>query len=647
MRQQVAAALRALASHIQPTTTTASAAPAPDADRAGRVRAEIQAALGRMERRPKTLTELCSRYGVRPPLTFEETPALAQASLVEFDREAFSAALGPRLEFGPARTLYTDAIETREVFARATEWGELVEPHEVHGPGTLVVSGLPATDPAARFSPYLARGVCSHPGHYEAQLRNPLVARNVTSLTEGLTEAAWSVSPPRRVPKVYADRARDMADWVAGWLTESAWWPTYVEHAASALAFGFAAHELVWDLDEAGRPYVRDAAYREQAIVDRWLFDGRGRHLLGAAFRSTGDTSAAWSTTARGLHVVDHRLVVATYRGRGNNVEGTPPGRTLDVLLVLWELLWKIAGACYERFASPILTARYDAALLALPGKTPDAGEVEVFLDYLSILTALDTPTLELPLGLLAEYVGPGGEMPDVLPLIERIEATVDRAYATQAMGLGQRSAHGSYALASVQDNDYLRAIPSLGRTVARPFNLPLARLAVDVWKLPATYAPRIDCVPDADVDASAWIGDALSWHEAAPTMPPELRARGLELLGVPSTIYDDAPDHLEQVEQIEAAPAPEQVEQIEAAPADENIQTQFLNGAQVAEMRGVVEAVAAGTLPAASAVQVLRIAYRLTPDEAEAMIAPARERAAADAAARAATPTPAIEVTT
>lgn len=643
-----------------PAVEAAEHRPAPpSADRMAEVRARMEqlrrAITGRGKRgkkRSSTLAELCKRWGVEPPADGWEEPGQMQGTDVQrfsrsasaHDRDAIIDALKPTLTFGGGSVFWGDTTGVRFNFSAAdavSRWGALIPPDEINGPGTRVISGLPSVDPAGRFSPYLARGMCGNLGIYERQLRNPLIERNVASLTEGLTEAAWSASPPRRVPEQHEEAARDMAEWVAGWTVDAPWWPQYVEAASSCLAFGFSPFEAVWGVDDQSRPYIQEMAYREQSTVDRWMWDARGKELLAARFRSTGDHGTSYLLPARGAHILDHRLMVVTYRGRGNAIEGRPAGRSLDVLIVLWELLWKIAGACYERFGSPILVTRYDAALLALPGKTPDAGEVDVFLDFLSILTALDTPTLEVPLGLLAEYVGPSGEMPDVLPLIERIEATVDRSYATQAMGLGQRSAHGSYALASVQDSDFTRALPAIGRVIGRPFEDVLGRMAEEVWGIPARWAPRIGCTPEVDVDASKWLTDALRLHTAAPSMPTEMRTRGLELLGLGGQLYDEMAEDEEEIKTIEE-PEDNEDDPVLIVEPGEDIQKSVLNGAQVTALMATVQAVAAGELPADSAIAILEVGYQLSPEEARRVVGSAVElatqrKADEDAAAAAA----------
>jgi hypothetical protein len=60
-------------------------------------------------------------------------------------------------------------------------------------------------------------------------------------------------------------------------------------------------------------------------------------------------------------------------------------------------------------------------------------------------------------------------------------------------------------------------------------------------------------------------------------------------------------------------APAP--------APEDGNVQSSAMNGAQVASLVEIVSAVAAGTLPRDSAVQIIALAYQVTPAEAEAIL--------------------------
>lgn len=142
-----------------------------------------------------------------------------------------------------------------------------------------------------------------------------------------------------------------------------------------------------------------------------------------------------------------------------------------------------------------------------------------------------------------------------------------------------------------------------------------LAQAAGAITALNAVYGERLDRVqlatafkiplrtPEQMLAAPMQLAPAPVLAPAAPV---------LQL--VPNTPTQPAADSGDTV-------APEPVADGEEKPAD-----QALNGAQITSLVGVIQAVAGGTLPRESAIEILQMAFRLERAEAERLLGPVKE---------------------
>ncbi len=428
--------------------------------------------------------------------------------------------------------------------ALANSFGQDTPAGEIGAPGTPIYSGLLAIEPVARMSPYLARGYAGSSGIFEDLLRDPIVYQATESIKQVLVAGDWHIAYPKDIPEGMRPQVESAGDWVWGMLLglrDS--WPQYVEDAASTVPFGFSTFEAVWgERDSFGRiPLVR-LGYREQSTVESWLMSARGAELLGVRYQTGGDSSYRYVLPAYGEALTDHRVIVNTIAGRGNNFEGLSPLRTIEPLVTLKRLLLAITGSTAERYGSPILTSRTDTDLIAqAKGFAAKEDDLDAFLDDLIEMVAMDTPAMHVPPGLILEYVGTKGEMPEYLETIKYCDQQIEMAFNNQGALLGQNQA-GSWALSKTQDNAFLRGAPywaqacvtkSLNKLIRRilqapPFNLRLRHYPEVAWRLGASG------------DVGMWMEGIAKLIELAPKMPPEVLKAALDKYELSPDAFND-----------------------------------------------------------------------------------------------------------
>lgn len=428
--------------------------------------------------------------------------------------------------------------------ALANSLGQDTPAGSIGASGTPIHSGIIAIEPVARMSPYLARGYAGSPGIFEDLLRDPIVYQATESIKQVLVAGDWHMAYPKDIPEALRKQVEAAGDWIWGMLLGLRdGWPQYVEDAASTVAFGFSTFEPVWGApDAAGRiPLVR-LGYREQSTVESWLMSARGSELLGVRYQTGGDSSYRYVLPAYGEALTDYRVLVNTIAGRGNNFEGLSPLRTIEPLVTLKRLLLAITGSTAERYGSPILTSRTDTDLIAqAKGFASKEDDLDAFLDDLIELVAMDTPAMHVPPGLILEYVGTKGEMPEYLDTIKYCDQQIEMAFNNQGALLGQHQA-GSWALSKTQDNAFLRGAPywahacvtkSLNKLIRRilmapPFNLRLRHYPEVAWRL------------GAGGDVGVWMDGIAKLIELAPKMPPEVLKAALDKYELSPDAFSD-----------------------------------------------------------------------------------------------------------
>lgn len=519
-------------------------------DAAQRVRlTQLGDALSKVDvMRAKDLPSILARYGVKPadwpapkpPEAVQDIAAWAteradKSSVVELQEAISGRGEARKLDEATQRA----AHDMRIIAPTAIDLDPTVE---VGTPGTPLYGGVLAVDPSYRLTPFVARGHASSLGVYEEHLRDPLVYQCFQTIRQLLVSGSWSMSVPELAqewmqPAQLAQLEREVDGIWSALLNIEDGWEHFVEHAATCVIFGFSIFEVVWR-DTPRGPVPRRLAFREASTVDQWLMTQRQDRLLAVRF-VTGAPGYSYVLPAWGERLTDRRILLNTLGGRGNNFEGVPPTRPIDFLITYKKLLLTIVAAAAERFGSPILTSRVDAALLSLPGFDPEQSAWDRLALILESLRALETPTLALPPGLLAEYLGPPGSMPDLMAQVAYCDQQITTAFSNQGSLLGQ-NAHGSYALAETQDNQLLRSAPYYAQVIMRSLNaLVRDMLIARGWRLP--QYPQIRWQIGGAADASRLIGDMATVIEAARSWPRAAQQLVLKLLGLPPDTYEAA----------------------------------------------------------------------------------------------------------
>lgn len=490
---------------------------------------------------PQKLEDIYKKYGIERP-EWQEAPA---PTVIEDVRE-----FAPTADKRTALALYS-AIKHEKAAALAARvrlansLGKETPTGEIGTPGTPIYSGIIAVEPTARMSPYLARGYAGHSGIFEKLLREPLVYQACESIKQVLVGGDWHMTYPKDTPEELRRSVEEAGDWAWGMLLnlyDS--WPQYVEDASSTVPFGFSTFEPVWGRpDTYGRTPITRLGYREQSTVERWLMSARSAQLLAVHYQTGAESSYSYVLPAFGEALQDHKVLLNRIGGRGNNFEGLSPLRTIEPIVTLKHLLIQIIAATSERFGSPLLTSRTDTALLQQgKGFAAKEDDLDAFLDDMIEFVAMDTPFAHVPPGLILEYVGAKGEMPEFIDTLKYLDSQIELAFNNQGALLGQQGV-GSYALSQTQDNAFLRSAPyyahacvtkSLNQLLRRifmapPFSLRLRHYPEVAWRLGGT-----------GTDASKWLADLKTLSEIAHKLPPEALKAAVEKLDLSPDTFTD-----------------------------------------------------------------------------------------------------------
>ena len=500
---------------------------------------------------------------------------------------------------------------------------------EIGVPGTRVVDGRISVEPNARMRPALARGRNSLPGEYQELRRVDVqTMRQVNEISALICGATVDPTIPQEMPGLAEVVAR--ADRMIRAALDGQW----REDTASFTYCGFAVSELMWETKPDGFVGVHAAKFRDQSIVERWQFDDRGAELVGAEFRGWGADAHASFVLPRGQTPDLARLLLVNIGAVGNDVEGVPPTRPCVSLDKLRQLAMQTWGISYQRFGVPLLKVMLQIVadlLQVVPafGGMPTKADIQKVVTRLDNMRAKIPAALPMPPGVDIDYMSPMRDMPDPLPFLRYLDELKAMAWGNEGATLG-RNNYGSYAMANVADNKYMRAAPFYMSPLIKAYDY-LMRMHV-LWNFP--QADELELFPCYNFrfagtqDASRWLADARDTIAAQPwTWPEPMRRQAAQLLTLPPECFDTEPAARAAVagraeDMGIEQPATRPQAQV-GVPAEESMQDTALNGAQVTSMVEVLAQVANGQLPAESAIRILMRAFGMSREDAAAMVTP------------------------
>ena len=409
---------------------------------------------------------------------------------------------------------------------------------EIGQPGTPIMDGVLQVEQNYRLRPYFARGRMGRPGINEDVYRSePVIFNSINSITSIVCNATYEP----HVPSDTDDKTRAIVERAhRAILYQHGGFEAFKRNASTAFKNGFAPFELVW-----ADCYLHNCAFREQATLDKWYLDARQSELVAASFMV--QNGSGYMLPANGGTPATERLGLVNIYATGNNFEGVSPIRVIVGLRKLKELLLSITGVSFQKYGVPIAQVIQtivdaSAAEIAQIGGSPSTAEVQNVIDQMIGMRAGTAPVVAPPPGITVEYVTPTGQLPDVIPMLSYIDSLMGLVMSNEGATIGNSSV-GSYAMASVADNRFLRAAPVYANCIAE-FLTTLLRLmirfnhsdpdSIQVWP---SYSFRFA----GTQDSSKWAADMRVLVSAQVwTWPDEPRRMAAANMGLSIEAFDE-----------------------------------------------------------------------------------------------------------
>jgi hypothetical protein len=413
---------------------------------------------------------------------------------------------------------------------------------EIGIPGTRIIDGRIEVEQNPRIKPYYARGRISNPGILEDVYRSePVVFNSLNSISSLAIGALYEprLEETDELTRAIALRAHRSIAAQQGGVQK------FKRNAATAFRLGFAVHEPVWRRLDDGFILLEKLGFREQSTVDRWLFDRRGAELVGASFQTTSLPGMHNYVLPKGDTPDTMRLVLTNIHATGNNVEGVSPVRVAVGLRKLKELLLSIQGVSYQKYGVPIaqvMRKLTDVSAASLVGTQGSDADIQQVVNRIQGLQAQIAPVLPMDVGIEVEYVTPTNQMPDIRPMLEYVDALMALVFSNEGALLGSQS-FGSYAMASVADNRFMRSAPVYAEAIAETMTELLHWMlrwnhpdpdSIEVWPV---YGYRFA----GTQDATRWAADMQVLASAQVwAWPDEARRMAAANMGLSSTAFDN-----------------------------------------------------------------------------------------------------------
>jgi hypothetical protein len=402
--------------------------------------------------------------------------------------------------------------------------------------GTRVIIGQIDVEQNYRVRPYFARGRIGRPGLLEDVYRSePVLFNSLNSVTALVCNATYEPVIPEGADeqtKEICKRAHESIRYMKGGMRK------FLQNASTAFRIGFAPFEIRWKDN-----YVYALEFREQATVDQWLFDAE-ENPNGASFMTMNRSYT--------LPMVDEsassaRLLLVNIYATGNNLEGVSPVRVAIGLRKLKELLLSISGVSFQKYGVPIAQIITEF-VSASAGDISEMGGAESVADnqrlanQLNSMDALTAPVLALPIGSKVDYATPTNAMPNMEPFIKYLDSLMALVMSNEGATLGS-SSFGSYAMASVADDRFMRSAPVYASAVADSLTQLLHMMIKFNHRDPdsVTVWPEYSFRFAGTQDASRWAADMQVLVAAQVwTWPDEARRMAAANMGLSVEAFDE-----------------------------------------------------------------------------------------------------------
>lgn len=431
----------------------------------------------------------------------------------------------------------------QERLIAATANGEDLYRAAIGKPGTHIIDGRIEVEQNTRVRPYQVRGRLGRPGLNEEVYRSePVVFKSVNELSSLIEGATYEPDTPEGTPAKVEKEIKRQHRAIRRAMLEG----DFLTNAATVLKHGFAPFEITWKGLQENKPTVDTLEFREQASIERWLFDERQSKLDAVEFRTSGTASEHYIIPAGSSSPTDSRFLLCNIFATGLNLEGVSPIRVVIGLRKLKELILQSFGVSYQRFAVPIAVIAHEfveaANLLVDIGAAEHEAEVQDLVNRLQELRSRLPSVIPVPAGRTLRWENPSNDMPDPTPMLNYIDAMIALVFSNEGALLGTQS-FGSYAMASVSDAKFMRSAPlyagRIAKALTRLLHMGLRFNGVDLDEL--DELPLYGFRFNGTQDASKWLDDLVKTMGAdTSSWPEEVRRAAAARLGLSSTALDN-----------------------------------------------------------------------------------------------------------
>lgn len=482
---------------------------------------------------------------------------------------------------------------------------------------------------------------------YAEMEKNSATIGAIRQLVRDLTrQVKWEVQPndksnDPRTAKKWAEHVEGCRDDM-----ESSW-ADLLSEALSMIEYGFAPMEITYKLRRGrGQPPEFDSKYKDgrigwrciemraQDTLERWEYDRETRKLKGMW------QADYFSGFRHRIFIPIERLIMFRTESTKNNPEGRSMFRNaVDAYLKLKHVQTiEMVGLERDLTGMPIMEVPLD--ILAVDPKDPRSARVRAELERQlgSIKTHqrsyLIMPTSTMPDGSITGYkftLQQGGGAPkiDASKAKNDYKTDIFQSCLAQFLQLGQgASGGGSRALSTDQTDLFSLTMYALLESIREAFQ----HQAID--RLCALNGVDEDDIPqltfgDIDNPNLGTLGTYITALNTAGVLVPDddLRKHLYEVAGLPYVAPIKLKDSDELVDMAlngdDLDGLKEAGKVLGAGAASSQEKVELLNGAQLAALVQVVEAMAAGTLPKESTANILVSTLGVDPAVVENILAP------------------------
>jgi hypothetical protein len=428
------------------------------------------------------------------------------------------------------------------------------------------------------YSPFRARGLAYNLGLYHQTFLESDAFRNAwRRIVEGIQTGFWFVEPARISNQDYAKAQAAHIESLLFNLDRG--WSQHVQEALYLLVAGFAPFVIEYD----GLGQVASLNFRFPSQVSKWVTDKSESRVVGIEFAGTSTSGAYFKSAAD--------LVIYQLHALGNDFEGMSPLRAVYRYIQIHQLVAQLEAVAAEKYGGGIMWVEKPVG--APMSKDQDAALSEA----LDELEAADNPVITMPSGFRLNLISPSGTMPNMEPIKRYCDERIKEALDSAGSLVGLNGGGGSYALAEVKDKQELRSLGYYAGLICDVLNSGSRVAYTGLIRYMVDHSPY-PCV-DGQYPRVAWLPAQPQKEEGAIESVVGAAAAGLlswgaddedwlrERLGLPvRTLADDEADAAQV-----ATLGVSDNEPVESA------QDAALNGAQIAAMISIAQAVWSGSV--------------------------------------------------